>query len=549
MLSELKVKNYALIKNLAFAPCSNFNVITGETGAGKSIILGALGLLLGDRTDNFTIVENEEKCVIEGVFDIKNYNLLTWFDENGFDFSEQLILRREISLNGRSRAFINDTPAQLNHLKELGKFLIDIHSQHQNLDLFQKSFQFKTIDSYSETLKIQDEYSKLYKEFKTCKKQLEVIIETEKRSIDERNFKMFLLEELESAKLKENENEILEEEYKALSFAEENLKTLSEIRNTLSDTEFATLEQLSSVKNMIKNISKNDSRFSEIAERIETVYFNLKDITSDIDRFSTQITIDPERLENINQRLVLLHNLSQKHRETDLIKVKEKLTDELEKYNTIDNEKYELTLKIEKLEKQCHKLAETMSEQRNKSKINLENTITKMINSLGMNGASLKIDLNLNENNELGNFGINDTNFLLSASKGKMYNPIQNIASGGEISRLMLVLKTIISQKNIMPTIIFDEIDTGISGETALKTAEMMKEISTLSQLIVITHLPQIAAAGNHHFFVFKEQQNGTTITDIKKLTKEERIDKIAEMIGGKNYSNTIFEGAKQLIG
>lgn len=549
MLSELRVKNYALIKNLDFAPGDNFNVITGETGAGKSIILGALGLLLGERTDNISIIENEEKCVIEGVFELKNYKLNSWFSENEFDYNEQLILRREISLNGRSRAFVNDTPAQLNQLKDLGKSLIDIHSQHQNLDLFQKSFQFKTLDSFCGALKIQEEYSHYFKQLKNYKKQLDELLEVEKRSADEREYKKFLLDELEKSNLKENETELLDEEYKALSNAEENIKLLSEIQNIMSEADFAAIEQLSAIKNLLKNISKNDSRFNEFSERVDSAYIILKDVSTDLSRISSQIVIDPERLDTINQRLALLHNLTQKHKDTDLIKVRDQIMRELDKFSNIDIEKNELLSKIDDLEKQCNKLAENLSELRNKNKTELENKITEMINSLGMKEASMKIDVSNNDNKILGNFGINDTNFLLSASKGKMHNPIQNIASGGEISRLMLVLKTIIAEKNIMPTIIFDEIDTGISGETALKTAEMMRGISKHSQLIVITHLPQIAAAGVHHFFVYKKQNDGQTNTGIKKLMKDERIEKIAEMIGGENYSKSIFEGAKQLIG
>ncbi|MCC6721799.1 MAG: DNA repair protein RecN [Bacteroidia bacterium] len=548
MLAELRVNNYALIKNLVFTPENGFNVITGETGAGKSIILGALGLILGERSENFSIAENEEKCIIEGVFEIKNYNLEKWFNENEFDYNNQLIIRREISLHGRSRAFINDTPAQLNQLKDLSKNLIDIHSQHQNLDLFQKSFQFKALDSYCGTTDLQEDYFKKYNNLKNLYKTLESIIETERKIAEAKDYKQFLFEELENAGLKENETEALDEEYNILNSAEENLKSISEIKNMFVDSDFAVLEQISAVKNLLRNISKNDKRFEDLLERTENTFFSLKEIVSDIDKIESQIVIDPQRLELINQRISFLHSLTQKHKETDLIKVKLKLEEELGKFNDINVQKNEIQNQISLLETACKKIAFELSIKRNEAKTELEEKINNMVESLGMKGASVKIDLSENKDAELGNFGINDTNFLLSASKDKMFNPIQNIASGGEISRLMLILKSVIAEKNIMPTIIFDEIDTGISGDTALKIADLMKQLATKTQLIVITHLPQIAASGKSHFFVYKDLQNGITSTGIKKLNKDQRIENIAEMIGGKNYSNSIFEGAKQMI-
>ncbi len=548
MFTELRVKNYALIKDLVFKPGQSFNVITGETGAGKSILLGAMGLILGERTDSVAVKENEEKCIIEGYFDITNYALKNWFDHNALDYSEELIIRREILINGKSRAFINDTPAQLIQLRELGKFLIDIHSQHDNLDLFQKSFQFKVLDSFAGIESLQKNYLQNFEALKIIDKKLAELILAEKQGIDERDYKQFLYEELLTANLIEGETQLLEEELIALSNADQNLQILAAIQNQLSESETAIIDQLALIKNQLSQVAKNDKRFEELSNRFSEINYLLKDLALEIDQLTQATNNDPERLETVNQRLSILHNLAKKHREEDLILKQKTLELELSKFANLDSE-IQITINERQiLEIECFKLANNLSEQRKKQSLLLEKQINEMIILLGMPGGRIKVEVTLQKDSQLWIYGINDTNFLYSPASEKSFNPIQNIASGGEISRVMLVLKAILAQKNIMPTIIFDEIDSGVSGDVAFKMGEMLKKLSDNLQLIIITHLPQIAAKGNHHYFVYKNIIDTKTTSDIRELTENERINEIAEMIGGKAFGNSILESARQLL-
>ena len=548
MLTQLRVKNYALIKDLVFKPGQSFNVITGETGAGKSILLGAMGLILGERTDSIAVKENEEKCIIEGYFDIKAYSLKNWFEHNELDFCEELIIRREILINGKSRAFINDTPAQLAQLKELGKFLIDIHSQHDNLDLFQKSFQFKVLDSFTGIESHQKIYIKNFEALKALDKKLTELKLAEKHGTDERDYKQFLYEELLAANLIEGETLLLEEELLALSNVDQNLQILATIHNQLTESETAIIDQLALIKNQLNQVAKNDKRFEEICTRFSEINYSFKDLAIEIDQLAQATNLDPERLDIINQRLSLLHNLAKKHRDEDLILKQKTLEQELSKFAHLDSEIQTIEIERQTLEKECFKLANTNSKLRKEQSLLLEKQINEMIVQLGMPGGRIKVEVSLRNDKELWIYGINDTNFLYSPAREKSFNPIQNIASGGEISRVMLVLKAILAKKNIMPTIIFDEIDSGVSGDVALKMGEMLKKMSDNMQLVVITHLPQIAAKGNCHYFVYKNIIDNKTTSDIRELTENERINEIAEMIGGKAFGNSILESAKQLL-
>ena len=548
MLTQLRVKNYALIKDLVFKPGQSFNVITGETGAGKSILLGAMGLILGERTDSIAVKENEEKCIIEGYFDIKAYSLKNWFEHNELDFCEELIIRREILINGKSRAFINDTPAQLAQLKELGKFLIDIHSQHDNLDLFQKSFQFKVLDSFTGIESHQKTYIKNFEALKALDKKLTELKLAEKHGTDEKDYKQFLYEELLAANLIEGETILLEEELLALSNVDQNLQILATIHNQLTESETAIIDQLALIKNQLNQVAKNDKRFEEICTRFSEINYSFKDLAIEIDQLAQATNLDPERLDIINQRLSLLHNLAKKHRDEDLILKQKTLEQELSKFAHLDSEIQTIEIERQTLEKECFKLANSNSKLRKEQSLLLEKQINEMIVQLGMPGGRIKVEVSLRNDKELWIYGINDTNFLYSPASEKSFNPIQNIASGGEISRVMLVLKAILAKKNIMPTIIFDEIDSGISGDVALKMGEMLKKMSDNMQLVVITHLPQIAAKGNCHYFVYKNIIDNKTTSDIRELTENERINEIAEMIGGKAFGNSILESAKQLL-
>lgn len=548
MLTQLRVKNYALIKDLVFEPGLSLNVITGETGAGKSILLGAMGLILGERTDSVAVKENEEKCIVEGFFDISNNNLQPWFDLNELDYSNDLIIRREILISGKSRAFINDTPAQLIQLKELGKFLIDIHSQHDNLDLFQKSFQFRVLDSYAGIESEQLEYLVQFETLKKINRKIIELEDSEKKGAEERDYKQYLFDELEAANLIEGELPLLEDELLMLSNADLNVQTIAAIKNQLSESESAVLDQMALIRNQLSQVSKSDKRFEEIASKIDEAYYTIQDINIEIDRLTNTTHADPERLEWVNQRLTILHHLKTKHRNEDLIEKRNNLKLELDEYANLTEEIDSVKSEKDKIEASCLQKAKIVSESRQSHCINLEKQINTMIEGLGMPGAKIKIEVSSRSNLELGTYGINDTNFLYSPAEGKSFNPIQNIASGGEISRVVLVLKAILANKNVMPTIIFDEIDTGVSGEVAFKMGKMLEEMSKNLQLITITHLPQIASKGKRHFYVYKKQINNSTVSDIKELNMDERIAEIAEMMGGKSYGNSILESAKLLL-
>lgn len=415
MLTQLRVKNYALIKDLVFKPGQSFNVITGETGAGKSILLGAMGLILGERTDSIAVKENEEKCIIEGYFDIKAYLLKNWFEHNELDFCEELIIRREILINGKSRAFINDTPAQLDQLKELGKFLIDIHSQHDNLDLFQKSFQFRVLDSFTGIESHQKIYIKNFEALKALDKKLTELKLAEKHGTDERDYKQFLYEELLVANLIEGETLLLEEELLALSNVDQNLQILATIHNQLTESETAIIDQLALIKNQLNQVAKNDKRFEEICTRFSEINYSFKDLAIEIDQLAQATNLDPERLDIINQRLSLLHNLAKKHRDEDLILKQKTLEQELSKFAHLDSEIQTVEIERQTLEKECFKLANSNSKLRKEQSLLLEKQINEMIVQLGMPGGRIKVEVSLRNDKELWIYGINDTNFIFTS--------------------------------------------------------------------------------------------------------------------------------------
>lgn len=546
MLTELKVKNYALIKNLVFRPGASFNVITGETGAGKSVLLGALGLVLGERSDSVALRENEEKCVVEAWFDIRRYPLKSWFEQNEFDYSDELILRREISTGGKSRAFINDTPAQLSQLKDLSKTLIDIHSQYDSLDLFQKSFQFGVLDSFSGTDKQLELYQKQFSRYKELRLILADLKQKQSGGESERAFQEHVADELRTARVMEGEFEQLEEEQAALSAVEDTTHALEWVRQVLGTSEGSIVNQFALLRAQIAQAVRNDRRLEDLKERIESQYQEAKDLEHEADRLGAVIQSDPGRLDWVNQRLSLLYQLRQKHKTTDLSGKLREIEHSLDQYANMSSEIESHEQKLNEISALCFKTAGEIAGERKAHCQLLESKINTMISSLGMPGATIRIDLTTND--ELGTFGINDVNILFSPARGKGFNPIQEIASGGEISRVMLVLKVLLAEKNILPTIVFDEIDTGVSGEIALQMGKMLEELSQRIQLLVITHLPQIASKGKRHFFVFKKQSSETTVTDITELSSESRVNEIAEMIGGKGYGPSILESARHLL-
>lgn len=550
MLELLKISNYALIDELEIEFRSGFSIITGETGAGKSIILGALGILLGQRADLSVIRNKEKKCVAEAHFDIKNYNLKKFLENNDLDYFEQTIIRREISPSGRSRAFVNDSPVNLSQLKEIGNALIDIHSQHDTLQLNKTDFQIDVIDVFAKNENIRSSYKKTLKNYKKLQKelaQLQAQADKEKSDFD---YYQFRFEQLDEANLVENEQAELEEEQKLLSHAEEIKQNFSQINGLLSDDDFSILNALKSAVSTAQDTIKVFSQAKEIHERLESAYIELQDLSSETEILANDIEDNPERLEFVNQRLDTIYGLQQKFSaETvaELLEQKAELQKNLENISSFDEQISEKRKIVAEEYKKISDLAKKLTASRSKVIPQVEKKIKELLDQLGMPNASFAV-----KNEQLKDFQPNGTDnitFLFSANKKVEAKEISKVASGGELSRLMLSLKYLISQSKTLPTIIFDEIDTGVSGEIASKVGGIMKKMSKKLQVIDITHLPQVAAQGDYHYLVYKQDlgENATT-SNIKKLSDADRITEIAKMLSGENLTDAAIENAKQLL-
>ena len=548
MLRNLSIENYALIKQLEIEPVSTLNIITGETGAGKSIMLGALGLLLGKRAETKVVFDETRKCVIEGVFDIRAYQLSTLFEEFDLDYEEECIIRREISSNGKSRAFINDTPTTLDALKAIGLRLMDIHSQHETLALGSNSYQLQIIDIVAENQTLKAEYQEAYKDFKEKQRIHRDLIEEGSHISKEADYNQFLFDELDQAQLQNGEQEELEEELSKLEHAEEIKLKLNEALMISDQAEYNASSLLQELKNMLSAISSYGKSYEQLRERLESLHIELKDIIAELENEDARIEVDPERTIECQDRLSLIYKLQQKHQVVsieDLLKIYEELGNKVLRVSNLD----EAIDEAAKAEAQALKRASALAEQLTKTRVTVFDQLSAQIKvllaDLGMPNASLQVNrqaVELNPN------GLDLIDILFSANKGIAPSPLKQAASGGEFSRLMFAVKYILANKTALPTIVFDEIDTGISGEIAIKMANMMRRMAQNHQVITITHLPQIAAKGEAHYFVFKDESDHTTSSQIKLLSEDERLKEIAEMIGGKNPSSTAFESAKELI-
>ncbi|MGI8893632.1 MAG: DNA repair protein RecN [Bacteroidia bacterium] len=550
MLRHLSVKNFSLINELEINFRDGLTIITGETGAGKSILLGALGLILGQRADTQALLDRTKKCVVEGTFEISEYNLSGFFERNDLDQSAQTIIRREINTDGRSRSFINDTPVNLSVLKELGSQLVDIHSQHETLTITSRSFQLQIIDALAGNKNAVAEIRIKFSELNELRKKLDELKAAEANSKNELDFISFQFDELEKANLHSGEREKLEEELQLLNNSEEIKSALNKCAFSMNGSEQNILSALAEVKNQLSVIGKYNPDINLLYQRIESSLIELKDITSEIEGTSEKVIFDPARIEEINERLSLIYHLESKHRVNsveELLKLKDELSDKIYNINSYSEE-------IEKLQKteqeQTINLlakAKSVSGKRNKTIPVMEKEIKKSLQELGMPGGILKIELTAEENN-LSVDGIDDIKFLFSANKGINYNSIEKVASGGELSRVMLAVKSLVAKAIQFPTLIFDEIDTGISGETAFMVGKSLSGIAENHQVIAITHLPQIAGKGHSHYYVYKNVENGKTQTYIRALNNDERIVEIAKMIGGEKPSAVAMENAKELL-
>lgn len=551
MLNRLSIKNYALINEIDISFSKGLTIITGETGAGKSIILGALSLILGQRSESKYFFNQEKKCIIEGYFDIQNYNLIDFFKENDIDYDDQTILRREIHNEGKSRSFINDTPVTLNVLKALGERLIAIHSQHAVLEINKESFQILTLDSIAENTELLKNFQSNYKKLKEYSTTLEELESKAAKIKAEADYHQFLYDELETAQLDIEEQSILEEELNKLSHAEEIKRTLQAFNSLLSDQDQPALSLIKESLSKLEQVEHFLPQLNDFLERLRSSYLEIKDISDEVAIIESETSTNEERSLIIQDRLSLIFKLQQKHQVTtinELLEIKTELNNKIEAVFLNDEHIKEILKNKEKAEKQSYELAFKLTESRLKAIPKIETKIHEILKKAGMPQSVFKIEISDLEDNQLKSTGKDRVQFNFSANVGQEPQPVNKVASGGELSRLMLAIKSIIAETSSLPTIIFDEIDTGISGEIAIKVGEIMENLGTNLQVIAITHLPQIAAKGSSHFKVYKDQNTTGTTTNIGLLNSEERIQEIAQMLGGAKPSDTAYMHAKELL-
>lgn len=549
MLKSLSIKNYALIDELSIDFSDGLSIITGETGAGKSILLGALGLVLGNRADISSLKDTANKCVIEATLDIANYKLQTLFEELDLDYEPETILRREILHSGKSRAFVNDTPTTLSVISQLKNRLIDIHSQHQTLALADNNYQFSLVDSLAKNEQKLASYKRGLQHYNLRKKELAQLLEQHKEANQQYDYNLHLFAELEEAKLKDGEQEELEEKLEKINNIEEIKTNLSEALQVATEENIGIQTLLHSLENNIKRVADYSKTYQELYNRISSTKIELDDVIRELEIEVENVDFNPNEAEELNDRLQLIYSLQKKHAVSTISKLLVVFEDLSNKVATVENAEEELVTKqkeIDEISAKLDVLAKSISDNRVSIIPKLKQDLETLLSDLGMPQATFKI--NIEFGNEYFINGKDTLSFLFSANKGTSYGELKKVASGGELSRIMLAIKKVLSENSQLPTIIFDEIDTGVSGEISNKMASIMQRMSQKMQVITITHLPQIAGKGNQHYKVFKEEVNNTTITNLKKLSENERIIEIAEMLSGKNISDSALAHAKELL-
>jgi len=549
LLSSLHIKNYALIEEVNLQFNEGFTVITGETGAGKSILLGALGLILGKRADISSIGNPDEKCVIEAHFNVSAYDLKVLFEEEDLDYESQTIIRREILSSGKSRAFVNDTPVTLSQLSALGARLVDIHSQHQTLEVTDVDFQFQVLDAFAENESILANYQELYQEFRSKQSQLKKKRSQKEEAQKEEEYKTFLLEELLAANLKEGEQESIEASHDALNNVEQITEGLAEAYQILSREEVGVNEMLLTAKVRLAKLSSFSPQLKELSDRLEAVTIELDDISESINDLAADTESDPTELARLESRLKMFFDLQKKHQVDSvegLIEIRDTLDDEVQSLNNLDSEINNLEREIAQAKIELEKQAVSLTKRRTKTIKPLTEKLQQILSNLGMPNA--RFEVSLTDSTTFLENGKDQLHFLFTANKGMRAQELKKAASGGELSRIMLAIKSILSDYAKLPTLIFDEIDTGVSGEVALKMGHIMKDMGSRMQLISITHLPQIAGQGASHLKVYKEDLAKKTTTGIRVLSTDERVAELAEMLGGKASSDAAFDHARQLL-
>jgi len=549
MLNYLQIQNFALIEQTEVHWSKGLTVITGETGAGKSILLGALGLTLGDRTDANSLLDKTQKCVIEAHFNIESYNLESFFENNQLDYEKTTVIRREITPEGKSRAFVNDTPTTLSVLKSLGNRLIDIHSQHETLLLKETDFQFELVDAFANTTSLFFDYKKQFSQLTKLKKHVESLTAQELQARKELDYLQFQFDELEEASISIGEQQLLENESETLENAEFIKINLAKSSQTISGGDENILAALSQVKQQLQGVSKFGKQFSDLYNRVHSLTIELKELANDIDRCEEDVVYDNSRLEEVNTKLDKINRLMKKHgvkSESELLAIKNNIELKLQQFFSLESNIEKAKKELSVIEKQCQITAKELSNKRQTSVSNIEQNIKSMLSGLSMTNAQFKIELKQQAN--LGLNGIDDICFLFTANKGSDFKELHKTASGGELSRLMLCLKALLAERTALPTIIFDEIDTGVSGDVADKIGNILCNMGKTMQVITITHLPQMASKGNTHLFVYKSDIDEKTTSNIKSLSQEERINEIAKMLSTGVPTDIALKNARELL-
>jgi len=549
MLTSLTIKNYALIDHLNVNFNDGFSIITGETGAGKSILLGGLSLILGKRADLSSLKDASQKCIIEAVFNISNYKLKTLFKAEDFDYEEQTIIRREILPSGKSRAFVNDSPVNLSSLQLLGERLIDIHSQHQTLQLTSNDFQFQVIDALAKNDRELQKYHVELRAYKTLQKEYQELLNFQAEAIKEHDYNTFLLHELVEANLIAGEVQDLEKEYETLNNIEGIKENLAEAYQLLSEDQVGVLSGLTALKNVFQKLSGFSTKYQDLFNRANSSLIDMDDLFGEVDVLQEDLEANPNRLEVVDAKLKTIHSLMQKHVAKDvseLIEIKNKLEEQVLITENLDDTLQKKQAEITSKETELNTISEAIHNKRSKVIPQLKKQLETILVDLGMPNAQFKMDVEMSDTFQAN--GKDILSFLFSANKGGNFNELKKAASGGELSRIMLAIKSVLAKYIQLPTIMFDEIDTGVSGEISNKMGDIMLQMSQNMQVFSITHLPQVAAKGHSHFKVYKEDVNDMTQTNLIKLNHDERIVEIAQMLGGSDMSTSAIAHAKELL-
>ncbi len=549
MLTRLTIQNYALIRHLEMAPSRKLTVITGETGAGKSIMLGAIGLLLGNRADTKVLWDETTKCITEGQFDISAYSLQSLFEEHELDYSDQTVIRREISTGGKSRAFINDTPVTLEVMRSIGSRLMDVHSQHETLELGSHRFQLDLVDSYAGNGSLVNAYESAWKEFQHARSAYETLSAEAGKLKAEFDFIRFQVNELQDGAFQENEQELLESDLKVSEHGEDIKSRLNQVLALLGQSDASVQTNLTQVIGLLQPVRAFSPTLEQLASRLDVLRIELKDVVRETELEEENIEIDPTRSRIIQERLDMLYGLLQKHRLPNigaLLQLQRRLEEQASRTINLDEDLATAGAKFELAKKSLITAADKLSVSREKTFPALSRDLVILLKPLGIPQAVLQVE---KKKTEPGPRGTDQVEILFSANKGIAPRPLEAVASGGEFSRLMFCVKYVLAEKSALPTLVLDEIDTGVSGEIAIQLGVMMQEMAKRHQLIAISHLPQIAAKGDAHFLVFKDMSSRKTSTEIRALNEEERVDEIAKMIGGAKPSPLAKENARELLG